>query len=181
MATTGTEEYKPIECYEDGRTIEIERKRNDGDREREGIPLSTIFPVQSYSSSEDIVASGCERVSRKKPRYWWATGVLIFWYDTATTRWSHRSSSGSAPPYLFPSGRAGRDCGKRIFQGLLPLADSSPFHVSNRSVDECTPVETLFIPISRVDGVPCGLAALRRESCVLRRSCLRLCLFEGRL
>lgn len=127
-------------------------------REREFLyPLYSLYsPIVPRKIS---LRSGCERVSRKKPRYWWATGVLIFWYDTATTRWSHRSSSGSAPPYLFPSGRPGRDYGKRIFQGLLPLADSSPFHVSNRSVDQCTPVETLFIPVSRVEGVPCGTAA----------------------
>lgn len=122
------------------RSRDRERGRSRIKREKE-IPLSLYIPVQSCIAPRKIslpvdVRAG---VSRKKPRYWWATGVLIFWYDTATTRWSHRSSTGSAPPYLFPSGRPGRDCGKRIFQGLLPPADPSPFHVSTDQLTGARP------------------------------------------
>lgn len=67
-------------------------------------------------------------------------GVLVAtggWYWFSGTIRQQRGGAIAAPvvapPYLFPPGRPGRDCGKWIFQGLLPVADSSSIHVSTTS------------------------------------------------
>lgn len=83
-----------------------------------------------------------------------ATGVLIFWYDTATTRWSHRSSNGSTAIFVSP-----RKTRERLRKVDFPGVSSSRWSIADsRKYNQLTTIHSY----PRFSASPACKASLTR-------------------